>query len=95
MEAAPSIAELEQRFKAGSIVKGIVSHHAPIGFFVHLGGNAGGLVRIIDVKEEGVVTAADYPPVGSEVDVYVWGVATGGRPHVILSIRPSLLRGAV
>lgn len=94
MDAVPSISELEQRFKRGRIVRGVVTHHAPVGFFVDLGGGAGGHVRITDVKDGGCVTMADYPPLGADIALYVWGVATGGRPHVVLSIRPSLLQGA-
>ena len=97
MEDDSLVAELRRRFPEGSIVRGVVKHHAPFGFFVDLGvPEADGLVRIVDVKDEPPVSPAnDYPPVGSEVDAYVWGVSAGGRPQVDLSIKPSVLRGAV
>ena len=98
MASDQTIAELERRFPEGSFTRGVVTHHVSFGFFVDLGtSEADGLVRIIDVKDEGPVMKDDYPPIGSEVSAYVWGVESGGgtRPQVTLSIKPSLMHGAV
>ena len=99
MASDQTIAELEHRYPEGSFARGVVTHHVSFGFFVDLGDpEADGLVRIIDIKDEPVpISKADYPPIGSEVDAYVWGVSAGvgARPQVILSIQPSLMHGAV
>ena len=97
MASDQTIAGLEQRFPEGSFTRGVVTHHVSFGFFVDLGTpEADGLVRIIDVKDEGPVTKDDYPPIGSEIELFVWGVtAYPTRPQVILSIKPSLMHGAV
>ena len=92
------ITELRERFPKGSFARGVVSLHVSFGFFVDIGvPEADGLVRVIDITDEPrAITEADYPPIGSEVRAYVWGVEKGGgtRPQVILSIKPSLMRGA-
>ncbi len=92
------ITELRERFPKGSFARGVVSLHVSFGFFVDIGvPEADGLVRIIDITDEPrAITEADYPPVGSEVRAYVWGVEGGAnsRPQVILSIKPSLLGSA-
>lgn len=98
MEANPTIAEFKERFPEGSIVKGVVARHVSFGFFANLGVfEFDGLVRITDITDDPPVTEADRPPVGSEIDLYVWDVIQypNTRPQVILSIRPSILQGAV
>ncbi|WP_424520195.1 S1 RNA-binding domain-containing protein [Rubrivirga sp.] len=99
MASDQTIAELEQRFPEGSFARGVVTHHVSFGFFVDLGApGADGLVRIIDIKDEPVpISKADYPPIGSKVEAYVWGISGGdeARPQVILSVKPSLIHGAV
>lgn len=92
----PKLPFLRERFPEGAIVRGVVKHHAPFGIFLDLADpDTDGLVRIPDFKDEGRMTPEEYPPLGSEVEAYVYGVQEVGYPQVILSLRPSLVRGAV
>ena len=62
-----ALAELERHFLEGSFTRGVVTHHVSFGFFVDIGTpEADGLVRIIDVKDEGPVAKEDDPPTGAE-----------------------------
>jgi ribosomal protein S1 len=89
--------EVERRFVPGSLLWVKVKQIAPFGAFVDLGADdVYGLISITDLKDEGgPVQPEDWPPVGSEVDAVVLGVTGPDWRDVRLSIRPSLLQGAV
>ena len=74
-----AIAELERRFPEGSFTRGVVTHRASFGFFVDIGTpEADGLVRTIDVRDEGPVRKEDYPPIGAE-SACVWVLLATSR----------------
>ena len=92
----PRLPAIRERYPEGTVVRGIVKHHAPFGVFLDLGDpDTDGLVRIPDFKDEGRMTPEEYPPLGSQVEAYIYGVQGVGYPQVIMSLRPSLVRGAV
>jgi ribosomal protein S1 len=84
--------EIDRRFVAGRIVRGIVKRTEYFGVFVDLNDpDAYGLITVTDLTDEPPVKPGDYPPVGSEIVAVVMGVTGQLGTEVRLSIRPSLL----
>ena len=89
--------EVERRFVPGTLVRGVVKQIAPFGAFVDLGADdVYGLISVTDIKDERKpIQPEEWPAVGSEVEAIVMGVTGRDWRDVRLSIRPSLLQGAV
>lgn len=85
--------QIKAQFPVGARVCGTVTHHAPFGIFVDLGG-ATGVVLIVEFLDEGRMTVDQYPALGSSIEaVVIWHVESAGM-RIRLSMRPSSLRDA-
>jgi ribosomal protein S1 len=73
----------------GSFVQGTVQRHFPFGLFVEIRGIPfTGLVEIVDFKDEGRMTADEYPPIGSDIEAVVLGFRDSNK-QISLGMRPS------
>ena len=82
---------LKRTLRAGPVVRGTVTGHAPFGIFVDVPDVPfAGLVQITEFKDGGRMTPGEYPPVGSEVTCVVLGFKESGK-QVWLGMRPSQL----
>ena len=84
--------DAEQRVEPGRLVRGVVTRVEHFGAFVDLGASGHGLISITDLKDGPPVEPEDWPHIGAEVEAVVVGV---NGHDIRLSLRPSLLRGAV
>ncbi|MBW4502968.1 MAG: S1 RNA-binding domain-containing protein [Scytonema hyalinum WJT4-NPBG1] len=83
--------EIKDSLKIGTKLRGVVKKHRPFGIFVALVEiNFIGLVEIPNFKDEGIMTASEYPAIGSEVDVVVLGFKETGQ-QIWLGMKPSQL----
>jgi len=87
--------DIEKRYPIGTVVAGIVEQHFPFGIFLDLGHPlVKGLVQIIDFLDEGTMTQAKYPPIGTKVNAIVFGYATWNN-QIKLGMKPSQLSGVL
>ena len=87
--------EIKLRYKIGSVVAGIVKHHAPFGVFIDLGHSEFiGIIEIINFSDDGIADVKDYPPIGSKVKTVVLGYHFDDSKQIGLSLKPSLIKQA-
>lgn len=79
-------AELDKKYKEGSIVEGAVCKFISIGAFVRLEEGVEGLVHISEIREERVTKISDVLEIGAKVKVKVLNVDTK-RKRISLSIK--------
>jgi ribosomal protein S1 len=85
--------KVKAAFKVGTIVQGFVRSHEPYGMFVDIPGIPfRGLVQITDFKDEGRMSAAEYPALGSSIDACVLGFKDIGQ-QIWLGLKPSQNKG--
>jgi predicted RNA-binding protein with RPS1 domain len=80
--------DVKQQLSVGSMIEGRVIRHEAYGLFVDIGFECEGLIQIIDIKDDGAVTADDYPSVGAPIVARVLGFKEKGH-QVWLGIKPS------
>jgi len=90
--------EINEKIPPGSLIKGIVTIHAPFGIFLDIGmENANAVVDIIAFVDEGGMDYRNYPPLGTQIEAVVFGVHAreySWGHQFKLGLRPSLLKEA-
>jgi ribosomal protein S1 len=82
---------VKARLVPGSCVQGTVQKHFPFGVFVDIPGIPfKGLIQVVDFRDEGAMTADEYPPVGSDIEAVVLGFRDSNK-QIWLGMRPSQL----
>jgi ribosomal protein S1 len=73
----------------GSLVSCAITRHAPFGVFAYIAGIPfEGLIQITDFKDEGRMTADEFPAVGSTIEAVVLGFKETGQ-QIWLGVKPS------
>jgi len=84
------------RYEMGHFVQGIVEFHAPFGVFVTLHeGSVKGLIKIPDFLDEGAMSPAMYPDLGTTIGAVVVGYNESNCCEIYLSAKPSILHKAL
>jgi ribosomal protein S1 len=82
---------IKQTIRVGTLVRGIVTYHAPFGIFVAIPDcSFEGLVLIANFKDSGTMTPDEYPPVGSPIEGVVLAFKDKGN-QISLGMKPSQL----
>jgi ribosomal protein S1 len=77
------------------LIRGVVTRHAPFGFFVDIGEEQDALVERVSMTDDLGADPGPLPDIGSEVVAALLGYTEhAGVPQTRLSIRPSHLRTA-
>ncbi len=94
--------QIKSKYKLGRFVQGNVEFHAPFGVFVEFAEFAEtdeflvkGLIKIPDFLDEGEMSEAMYPEIGTTVGAVVIGYNESDRREVYLSTKPSVLHKAL
>lgn len=82
--------DLKSTLGVGSIVMGSVSRHETFGVFVDIGYGYDGLIQITDFKDEGRMSADEFPEIGSVIRAKVLGFKDHGH-QIRLGVKPSQL----
>jgi ribosomal protein S1 len=91
-----SLEQLKSKYKLGQFVLGKVEYHAPFGIFIDLGKPfVKGLIKIPDFLDEGVMTEAQYPEIGSTIGAVVVGYNQSNCCEIYLNAKPSILHKAL
>lgn len=80
--------ELKKALPVGAIVMGSVSRHEAFGVFVDIGYGYDGLIQITDFKDEGRMSADEFPEIGSVIRAKVLGFKDHGH-QIWLGVKPS------
>lgn len=89
--------QIKSKYKLGRFVQGNVEFHAPFGVFVQIDdlntdeSSVKGLIKIPDFLDEGEMSEAMYPEIGTTVGAVVVGYNESNRREVYLSAKPSVL----
>ena len=87
---------VKQKYSKGSLVEGVVEHHAPFGIFVDIKHqNLKGIVQITDFLDDGIMTEKKYPKIGEKISAVVIGYTEDIRNQIWLSMKPSILKKAL
>ncbi len=88
---------IKSQYPIGHFTQGIVEFHAPFGIFIQLKENSSikGLIKIPDFLDEGTMTPAMYPPIGSKIGAIVVGYNESNHAEIYLSAKPSILHKAL
>ncbi len=82
---------LKSALAVGTKVHGKVLRHAPFGVFVAIPGVPfDGLIQITDFKDNGRMSPAEFPVIGSTLEAIVLGYKETGR-QIWLGVKPSQL----
>jgi len=85
---------LKHTLRVGTLVRGLVTYHAPFGIFVAIPDSPfEGLVLITNFKDSGTMTPQEYPSVGSTIEGVVLGYKDKGN-QISLGMKPSQLNHA-
>jgi len=91
MDAKTSWEDVKRNLLIGAHVRCRVREHREFGVFATIDSIPfDGLIPIIQFKDFGRVTPADYPPIGSEVEAVVIGFQDSNR-EIYLGVKPSQL----
>lgn len=82
-------AQLDKKYKVGSIVEGTVSKFINAGAFVRLEEGVDGLVHISEIKEERVLKASDVLQIGEKVKVKILNIDVKNK-RISLSIKEAV-----
>lgn len=82
-------AQLDKKYKVGSIVEGTVSKFINAGAFVRLEEGVDGLVHISEIKEERVLKASDVLEIGEKVKVKILNIDVKNK-RISLSIKEAV-----
>ncbi|MEO0457067.1 MAG: S1 RNA-binding domain-containing protein [Cyanobacteria bacterium P01_A01_bin.114] len=87
---------VKSKYEVGQFVQGKVEFHAPFGVFVELDGSSvKGLVKIPDFLDEGEMSEAMYPEVGTTIGAVIVGYNESNRREIYLNAKPSVLHKAL
>lgn len=93
---SPSWEQIKSKYKLGQFVQGKVEFHAPFGVFVDIDeSSVKGLIKIPDFLDEGAMSEAMYPEVGTTIGAVVVGYNESNYREVYLSAKPSVLHKAL
>lgn len=88
--------QIKSQYKLGQFVQGNVEFHAPFGVFLKIDESlVKGLIKIPDFLDEGEMSEAMYPEIGTTVGAVVVGYNESNRREVYLSAKPSVLHKAL
>ncbi len=93
--------QIKSKYKLGWFVQGNVEFHAPFGVFVEIDdlntdeSSVKGLIKIPDFLDEGEMSEAMYPEIGTTVGAVVVGYNESNHREVYLSAKPSVLHKAL
>lgn len=82
--------DLKKALPTDSIVMGSVSRHEALGVFVDIGYEYDGLIQITDLKDEGRMSADEFPEIGSVIRAKALGFKDHGH-QIWLGVKPSQL----
>ena len=88
--------QIKAQYKLGQFVQGKVEFHAPFGVFLKIDKSlVKGLIKIADFLDEGEMSEAMYPEIGTTVGAVVVGYNESNCREVYLSAKPSVLHKAL
>jgi len=88
--------QIKSKYKLGLFVQGKVAFHAPFGVFLEIDeSSVKGLIKIPDFLDEGEMSEAMYPEIGTTVGAVVVGYNESNCREVYLSAKPSVLHKAL
>ncbi|MDS3860135.1 RNA-binding protein [Thermosynechococcaceae cyanobacterium BACA0444] len=88
--------QIKSQSKLGQFVQGTVEFHAPFGVFLTIDEPlVKGLIKIPDFLDEGEMTEAMYPEIGTTLGAVVVGYNESNCREIYLSARPSVLHKAL
>jgi ribosomal protein S1 len=88
--------QIKSKYRLGQFVQGKVEFHAPYGVFLTIDESlVKGLIKIPDFLDEGEMSEAMYPEVGTTVGAVVVGYNESNCREVYLSAKPSVLHKAL
>ena len=91
-----SLEQIKSNYLLGKFVQGKVEFHAPFGIFLTMDDSAvKGLIKIPDFLDEGEMSEAMYPEIGTVVGAIVVGYNESNCREVYLSAKPSVLHKAL
>jgi ribosomal protein S1 len=81
--------QIKETLPIGTLVSCAVIQHAPFGVFVSIPAVPfDGLIQITDFKDEGRMTPAEFPAIGTSLKAVVLGFKETGR-QIWLGVKPS------
>jgi ribosomal protein S1 len=88
--------QIKSKYKLGQFVQGKIEFHAPFGVFVKMDeSSVKGLIKIPDFLDDGEMSEAMYPEIGTTVGAVVVGYNESNCREVYLSAKPSMLHKAL
>jgi ribosomal protein S1 len=88
--------QIKSKYQLGEFVLGKVEFHAPFGIFIKIDESlVKGLIKIPDFLDEGVMSAAMYPEIGSTIGAVVVGYNESNCQEIYLNAKPSMLHKAL
>lgn len=88
--------QIKSQYKLGQFVQGKVEFHTPFGVFLKIDESlVKGLIKIPDFLDEGEMSEAMYPEIGTTVGAVVVGYNESNCREVYLSAKPSILHKAL
>jgi len=69
----------------------LILKHEPYGVIVDFGYEYSGIIQITDFKDDGIMTSAEYPPIGTKIKAKVLGFKDHGF-QIWFGVRPSQLK---
>jgi ribosomal protein S1 len=88
--------QIKSQYRLGQFVQGEVEFHAPFGVFVKMDeSSVKGLIKIPDFLDEGEMSEAMYPEIGTTIGAVVVGYNESNCREVYLSAKPSVLHKAL
>ncbi len=88
--------QIKSQYKLGQFVQGKVEFQAPFGVFLTIDAPlVKGLIKIPDFLDEGEMTEAMYPEIGTTLGAVVVGYNESNCREIYLSAKPSVLHKAL
>lgn len=92
----PSWEQIKSKYTLGQFVQGIVEFHQPFGIFVSIDeSSVKGLIKIPDFLDEGEMSEARYPEIGTTIGAVVVGYNESNCREIYLNAKPSVLHRAL
>jgi hypothetical protein len=87
---------MKSQYKLGQFVQGKVEFHIPFGVSLKIDESpVKGLIKIPDFLDEGEMSGAMYPEIGTTVGAVVVGYNDSNCHEIYLSAKPSILHKAL
>jgi ribosomal protein S1 len=88
--------QMKSRYKLGQFVQGKVEFCTPFGVFVEINEpSVKGLIKIPDFLDEGAMSEAMYPEIGTVIGAVVVGYNESNCREIYLNAKPSVLHKAL